>query len=80
MKMPFGKYKGIEINELSFGYCATLLHNVPIKNKDLKIALKKQMSRKYKDLIASANYRSEEYFEDNMYGLDYDDTDFGDLC
>lgn len=81
MKMPFGKYKGQEIETLSYGYCSTLLDNVPIKDTELKKALLKQRDKRYLELQRDAYV----YPDDTMdgYGFDWDltnDLDFGDLC
>lgn len=42
MKMPFGKYKGADIDTLSYAYVVKLLDNVPIKSKALRLALEER--------------------------------------
>jgi len=79
MKMQFGKHKGKDISTLSYGYCSTLLENVPIKDPKLKKALQIQMSKKHNDLQREATYDSMVY-DDDWSGMDYDGLDFGDFC
>ena len=76
MIMPFGKYKGMPVSGLSYGYCDTLLANVPIKDQELKEALEEQRLEMLNHLNSIEALRK-------VYSYDYDfdsEIDFGDLC
>lgn len=77
MKMPFGKYKGLEITELTPAYCKTLLEHVPIKDEDLKGELERR-AKKYKPIRTSRfhemdymSYSDDPWAEPDDYAMDY---------
>lgn len=81
MIMPWGKYKGKHISELSHGYVSTLLDNTKITDLKLRSALEIQRGVKYKELQQKTR-RSYPVFHDYEYEQEYNwhDLEFGDLC